>query len=90
MIFYLHLDLWNRISKHFIISLNFPCLVYCVVCLCRFLVFLWWGIFVEVAVEEVSRIFHKNWGRLNFANTFALAENGAIFIRHQTSKKQVR
>ena len=50
----------------------------------------WWGICVEVAVEEVSRIFHKNWSRLNFANTFVLAENGAIFIRHQTSKKQLR
>ena len=26
MIFYVQLDLWNRISKHFMISLNFPCL----------------------------------------------------------------
>ena len=48
----------NRVSKHFVISLNFPSLSLFTVLFAYvvFLVVLWLGIYVEVAVEGISRI----------------------------------
>ena len=58
----LHISTWsyeNWVSKHFVISLNFPCLYSfftelfaCVL----FLFVLWVDICVEVAVDRISRI----------------------------------
>ena len=45
------------LANIFLISLNFPCLVYYGVSLCPFvLVVLWLGLCAEVAVEGISRI----------------------------------
>ena len=52
----------NRVSKHFVISLNFPCLSLFTVLFAygvffvSFLALLWLGICVEVAVDRISRI----------------------------------
>ena len=57
----------NRVSQHFVMSLNFPCLrFFSVVCLCRFLVVLWLRICVE---KDISRI-HVSRSRFTFFLTF--------------------
>ena len=50
----------NRVSKHFVIFLNFPCLIACLLCclLMSFLLLLvlWLGICVEVDVERITTL----------------------------------
>ena len=50
----------NRISKHFVIFLNFPCLIACLLCCLLmsffFLLVLWLGICVEVDVDRITII----------------------------------
>ena len=49
----------NRVSKHFVMSLNFPCLrFFSVVCLCRFLVVLWLRICVEKDIS-LNRFYYN-------------------------------
>ena len=46
----------NRVSKHFVIFLNFPCLRACLLCcllMTFFLLVLWLGIYVEVDVDRI-------------------------------------
>ena len=49
-----------RVSKHFVISLNFPCLIACLLSSFTYVVFvlfvLWLGLWVDVAVDRISRI----------------------------------
>ena len=58
----LHISTWgyeNWVSKHFVISLNFPCVIASLLsCLLVsfFLFVLWLDICVEVAVDRISRI----------------------------------
>ena len=50
----------NRVSKHFVISLNFPCLMACLLsCLlmCFFWFLLWFGLCVDVAVDRISNFY---------------------------------
>ena len=46
----------NRVSKHFVIFLSFPCLIACLLCclLMCFLLVLWLGICVEVNVDIIT------------------------------------
>ena len=47
----------NRVSKHFVIFLNFPCLIACLLCcllMSFFLLVLWLGICVEVDVDRIT------------------------------------
>ena len=47
----------NRVSKHFVIFLNFPCLIACFTVLFAYVVFLlvlWLGICVEVDAERIA------------------------------------
>ena len=48
----------NRVSKHFVIFLNFPCLIACLLCCLLMLLFfwlvLWLGICVEVDVDRIT------------------------------------
>ena len=48
----------NRVSKHFVILLNFPCLIACLRCCWLmsffFLLVLWLGICVEVDVDRIT------------------------------------
>ena len=49
----------NQVSKHFVISLNFPCLIACLLsCLLMsfFLFILWLELCVDVAVDKISRV----------------------------------
>ena len=49
----------TRVGKHFVIALNFPCLIACLLsCLLMsfFLFVLWLGLCVDVAVHRTSRI----------------------------------
>ena len=43
----------NRVSKHFVIFLNLPCLIACLLC---FLLVLWLGICVEVDVDRITTL----------------------------------
>ena len=59
--YYLTIYTWsyeNRVSKHFVIFLNFPCLIACLLCCllmsCFFLLVLWLGICVEVDVDRIT------------------------------------
>ena len=47
----------NRVSKHFVIFLNFPCLIACLLCcflMSVFLLVLWLGICVEEYVDRIT------------------------------------
>ena len=48
----------NRVSKHFVIFLNFPCLIACLLCCLLvsflFLLVLWLGVCVEVDVDRIT------------------------------------
>ena len=47
----------SRVSKHFVIFLNFPCLIACLLCcllMLLFLLVLWLGICVEVDVDGIT------------------------------------
>ena len=47
----------NRVSKHFVIFLNFPCLIACLLCcllMSFFLLVLWLGICVGVDVDRIT------------------------------------
>ena len=48
----------NRVSKHFVIFLNFPCLTACLLCCLLvsflFLLVLWLGVCVEVDVDRIT------------------------------------
>ena len=46
----------NRVSKHFVIFLNLPCLIACLLCslLMCFLLVLWLGICVEADVDRIT------------------------------------
>ena len=47
----------NRVSKHFVFFLNFPCLIACLLCcllISLFLLVLWLGICVEVDVNRIT------------------------------------
>ena len=49
----------NEVSKHFVISLNFPCLIACLLScslMWFFLFILWFGLCVDVAVDKISRV----------------------------------
>ena len=46
-----------RVGKHFVIFLNFPCLIACLLCcllMSFFLVVLWLGFCVEVGVDRIT------------------------------------
>ena len=45
----------TRVNKHFVFSLNFPCLMACLL-MSFFLFVLWLGLCVDVAVDRISRI----------------------------------
>ena len=56
---YIYPELWNRVSKHFVIFLNFPCLIawHMITVLLAYVVFslvLWLGICVEVDVDRIT------------------------------------
>ena len=44
----------NRVSKHFVIFRNFPCLLCCLLMTYFFWLFLWLGICVEVDVDRIT------------------------------------
>ena len=47
----------TEVSKHFVIFLNFPCLIACLLCcllMSFFLLVLWLGICVEVDVDRIT------------------------------------
>ena len=48
----------NRVSKHFVICVNFPCLIASLLCCLLmsvfFLLVFWWGISVEVSVDRIT------------------------------------
>ena len=49
----------NEVSKHFVISLNFPCLIACLLScslMWFFLFILWFGLCVDVAVDKIPRV----------------------------------
>ena len=59
----IHADIYtwsyeNQVSKHFVIFLNFPCLIACLLCCLLmsffFLLVLWLGICVEVDVDRIT------------------------------------
>ena len=47
---YVYLELWNRVSKHFVIFLNFPCLI---ACLLRCLLMSFFSLFACFVVRDL-------------------------------------